>query len=724
MERLCRILLLTLILPATADAACDDDDDDGLDVALVLSGGGALATTHIGAIEVIESLGIPIHCVVGTSMGSVVGALYAYGYRAAELQTIFRDSRWPEIFAGQVNREDEPYLRKEQDALYFSGYIAGVDRQGLRLPGGFRHMGGLKTFYRQLLSNVPVESDFDNLPIPYRSVATDLATGQAVVLGEGDLVLAMLASMAVPGVFAPREVDGRMLVDGGLAEQLPVQTARAMGADLIIALDTTVEPPVPAPDWSAAQVAQQLIRLTVWQNWLASRAELTENDVLIRPDLDGLSTSSFGLAEVGFQSGREEARHYRQALLRIRALAAPQQKVQRDRSVPAPVNLVLENRTVLDDKLIERRFHYRPEDFAEPEKSRRKLDDLMAFGGLQQADLAVVDDNTARLATRPLDLGRNLLSAGFRASNNLEGDSTYELRGRFTRRPFAGSGSELRISAEIGTDIGVLMTYYHPLGPESRFFLEPSIGYVGEQILLDFESERLGVFWRQTAAAQLRLGRELGDWGVLGIDAIANASRIQTQVAIAPLGVDKDRFYGAGAFFGLDTLDSTDWPERGWQIQGEFQWLEEQETHGDSDRYRFRLLKPVSLGRFGVLFKAESEVVENDADNPTTVLRLGGFRRLTAYGENSLLSDDYQIASVELYRRLNPSTALVSVPLYIGALVEYGNVHLQLLGQDIGGHTVSYSAYLGIETALGPLFFGGGTSDESSTLFLHFGRSF
>jgi len=718
------LLLLILLNPSLAAAACDDEDDDGLDVALVLSGGGALATTHIGAIELIESLGIPIHCVVGTSMGSVVGALYAYGYRAAELESIFRDSRWPEIFAGTVSRVDEPYLRKEQDALYFSGYIAGMDGQGMHLPGGFRHMGGLRTFYRQLLEDVPVQSDFDALPIPYRSVATDLADGQAVVLSEGDLVEAMLASMAVPGVFAPREIGGRMLVDGGLAQQLPVQAARAMGADLIIALDTTVEPPSPAPDWSAAQVAQQLIRLTVWQNWQVSARELGERDVLIRPDLNGLSTSSFGLAEVGFQSGRAEAERYRDALIRIRELAAPARERRDPRTTPSPSKLVVDNRTVLNETLIERRFGYQPDDFAKPERTKGKLDDLVAFGGLEEADLAYVDEDTARLSARPLTIGRNLLSAGFRASNNLEGDSTYEVRGRFTRRPFSGSGSELRVSAEVGTDVGVLLQYYHPWGSESRFFLEPSVGYTGEQILLDFESERLGVFWRQTAEAQLRLGRELGDWGVLGVDAIANASRIETQVAISPLGIDKDRFLGVGAFFGLDTLDRTDWPERGWQLQSEFQWLQEQESHGDSDRYRFRLLKPLMIGGFGLLLKAESELVDNEADNPTTALRLGGFRRLTAYGENSLISDDYQIASVELYRRLNPSTALISVPLYVGALVEYGNVHLELLGQDFGGETVSYSAYLGVDTALGPLFFGGGASSESATLFLHFGRSF
>jgi NTE family protein len=289
------LAVMLLVLSAVA-AACDDDDADGLDVALVLSGGGALATTHVGAIAVIEELGIPIHCVVGTSMGSVVGAFYAAGYDARELQAIFRNSEWPEAFAGQIARETAPYLRKEQNDLYLTGYLAGIGPNGVQLPAGFRSIAGLKSLYRGLLRHVPQSVDFDELTVPYRAVATDLASGRAVDLAEGDLVEAMLASMAVPGVFAPRMIEGRMLVDGGLAAQLPVSTAQQMGADLIIALDTTVEPPAPEPGWSVAQISQQLIRLTVWENWQVQRQRLGDGDVLLRPSLDGLTTASFDRA--------------------------------------------------------------------------------------------------------------------------------------------------------------------------------------------------------------------------------------------------------------------------------------------------------------------------------------------------------------------------------------------------------------------------------------------
>jgi len=707
--------------------ACDDQDEDGMDVGLVLSGGGALATTQIGALTAIERLGVPIHCVVGASMGSVVGALYAAGYDADMLRAVFRDSRWPEVFSGRVGRRDEPYLRKEQDDLYLSGYIAGFDRNGLRLPAGFRSMSGLQSLYRQLLDHVPAAQDFDRLPIPYRAVAMDLSTGEAVALGEGDLVEAMLASMAVPGVFSPRNIEGRTLVDGGLAAQLPVHVAHAMGADLIIALDTTVEPPAAEDSWSVGQVSQQLIRITVWRNWQDQERQLGPRDVLIRPDLTGLTTSSFERAEDGFDSGEREALRYQEQLLAIKRLAAPPLPPRPPAQDLRPKTLLVENRSVIDGALIAKRFDYRPDDLDDPEAVHRKLRNLASFGPFGETDLAVLDAETAMLRVEPLGLGRNLLNVGLRASNNFDGDSQSAILGRYSRRPFGPTGSELRVSGQVGTDLGITAEFYQPFGEESRFFMIPALGYRAETLTLELAETRLGEFWQETGEARLRFGRELGHWGVLAVEGIFETVRARTELAVVELPrTETEDQAGVGVLFGIDTLDQAEWPVLGIQLRASAQRLEQfGDNGGTANRYQVKAVKPFQLGPASVLLRAEAQSLDYDEGNISTILQLGGFRQLSAFAEKSLLSDGYKLGSVEVFRRLNPSDALVSVPLYLGVLAEYADVELDLLGPAFSDEYYSVGGYLGTDTVLGPLFLGTAFGNGGNhSVFVHFGRSF
>lgn len=717
-------LLLTMAL-STPVLACDDDDADGLDVGLVLSGGGALATTHVGALAVVQALGVPIHCVVGTSMGSVVGGLFAAGYDAEQLKQVFRDSRWPEVFNDTPSRRDQPYLRKEQDDLYLSGYLAGWGPEGLRLPGGFRSMAGLKRLYRQLLIGVTTDADFDDLPLPYRAVAMDLSTGEPVALARGDLVEAMLASMAVPGAFAPRHIDGRILVDGGMAAQLPVEVARAMGADLIIALDTTIEPPAATADWSAPQVSQQIVRLMVWNNWQRSRVDLGERDVMIQADLEGLTTSSFSRAEAGFESGERAARAQEQALLAIRELAAP--------AVPAapappqqPPVLRVVNTSTVEDGLIERRFDYQSDDLQRPDRVQHKLRSLAAFGPFGETDLAVLDADTALLTTTPHPLGRNLFNLGVRASSDFRGDSRYGALGRYSRRPLYGNGSELRISGEIGSDVGITAELYRPFGPESRFFVTPALAYRGEELLFDIEDIRLGEFWQQTGEAWIRVGRELGDWGILAFDGVLANIDTRTIVTVVPFPESQSSQNGGyGMLFGLDTLDDADWPVLGIQLKASAHRLYEFDSDNDTtDRLQLKLIKPFGLGAYQVLLRGDTQALVSDG-TPVDILRLGGFRRMSSFPENSLLADRFAMGSVEVFRRLNPSEALFSIPVYVGLLAEYVDLELTEFGPEIDERFRSLAAYLGTDTALGPLYLGFGYGDDDShSVFLHFGLTF
>ena len=566
--RVCRLVigLATLALPAQA---CDFEDGDGPDVAVVLSGGGALAATQVGALTVIEDAGVPIHCVVGTSMGAFVGGLYAAGYSAVEIEEIFLETPWGEVFRADVPRDDIAFIEKEREGQYLSDYVLGVGPQGLRLPQAIGTLGGVKRLLRGLLSHLPNELAFDTLAVPYRPVATNLSTGAANAFEEGDLAETIIASMAVPAAFPARLIDGEVYVDGGMSAQLPVDVARAMGADIIIALDTTIEPQKFDGPVSIFAATQQLIQISVWQNWLRQTALLDEDrDVLIRADLDGLNPAAFERVDEGIGRGVTAASAFADRLDEIARQAAPLQRRTLPRTAQ-PVDtsqIALNNESAIEDDIILSRLGVESLDLEDEEDVRRRLNDLAAFGGFGTVDLGT-QNGIPVLTTRERGIGRNLLQLGLQASNAFDGDSTYEFLARVSRRPFGSKGGELALSLEFGTDIGVVAELYRPFGADGRFFVRPELFYSAERVLLDIADVRLGEFRQTSGGGRFRLGRELGSWGVIGIDGVVEIGRFEDRITIVPdIETVKYQLGGVGAFAGLDTLDRLDWPRSGWRL--------------------------------------------------------------------------------------------------------------------------------------------------------------
>src|SRR5687768_1300675 len=224
---------LLLALPMAAPAVAVDDPHRPR-VGLVLSGGGARGAAHVGVLKVIDEMRIPIDAIAGTSMGAVVGGLYASGMPVTEIDKLLRSVNWEDAFRDRPPREELGFRRKQDDREFLVRYAMGVTNKGFVLPRGLVQGQKLEQVLRRASLPVAAIQRFDSLPIPFRAVATDLETGEAVIMDSGDLVTAMRASMSAPGVFAPAERDGRLLVDGGLVENLPVEIARSMHVDVLI----------------------------------------------------------------------------------------------------------------------------------------------------------------------------------------------------------------------------------------------------------------------------------------------------------------------------------------------------------------------------------------------------------------------------------------------------------------------------------------------------------
>src|SRR5580692_9249593 len=297
-------LLAGSLWPAGSWAAADSPVRPR--ICLVLSGGGARGMAHIGVLKVLEDLQIPIDCIAGTSMGAIVGGLYASGMTAKQIDASMRSLDWQEAFRDTPPRQDLAFRRKQDDRNFLVRLPLGLKHGKLLLPKGLIQGQKLQETLRQLTLPFSNSTDFDLLPTPFRAVATDLETGNAVLMDKGDLAIAMRASMSAPGVFAPVELNGRLLVDGGLAENLPINVARAMHADVLIVSDVSF-PLLPLAKLdSALSISNQMLAILVRKDSDRQRASLGPRDILIEPNL-GTATATDFTAPASIIAGGEAA---------------------------------------------------------------------------------------------------------------------------------------------------------------------------------------------------------------------------------------------------------------------------------------------------------------------------------------------------------------------------------------------------------------------------------
>ena len=283
------LTLLGSVSPATAATKAKGRPT----IALVLGGGGARGGAHVGVIETLEAYRVPIDIVVGTSMGSIVGGLYASGYSPEALIELLNSIDWAELFVDAPPRRDMSFRRKQDDEGFLAKPRLGIGADGLRLPMGVRTGQTMKLFLKRSTLHVAQVDDFDDLPIPFRAVATNIGVGRFAVLGSGDLAESMSASMAVPALLAPVRIDGIMYVDGGATNNLPIDVAKSMGADVIIAVD--VGTPLADQDelQSLIDITGQLTRMLTRTNADARRDLLRPGDILIEPKLGDIRSGDF-----------------------------------------------------------------------------------------------------------------------------------------------------------------------------------------------------------------------------------------------------------------------------------------------------------------------------------------------------------------------------------------------------------------------------------------------
>ncbi|NQZ54713.1 MAG: patatin-like phospholipase family protein [Piscirickettsiaceae bacterium] len=703
-------------------------------IGLALSGGGARGAAHVGVIKVLEELRIPIDYIAGTSMGAVVGGLYASGMSSDEVAEQLATINWDDVFNDKPSRPERSQRRKKDDLLYLAKGKIGVTGAGIQLPTAVVQGQKFDLILKALTLPVSEIDNFDQLPIPYRAVAMDIATGKEVVLGTGDLSLAMHASMAIPAVFAPIELNGQLLVDGGSANNLPISVVRDMGADIVIAID--ISTPLLTKDEldGALAVIEQLTGILTSRNVAAQVKTLSENDILIVPELGTISTMGFDrvleAVNVGTETGREmesqlaklslDETDYREYLSNHRSFEWEEPLIDFVR---------FDNNSSLDEQVLREHFDLsigEPLDLEAIESGIATLYGLEVFQTVRY-DVVKEDGKTGIIINaKQKEWGTDSLQSGIELSSDFTGQSSFNIGFAYTKQPFNALNGEWRTAIQLGEDLGFFTEIYQPLDPADRYFASAGISWSNQDVRLfpDLSGGRADAEY-EVGKWELRVavGRNIGKWGEVRI----GLSRTTGNADIAVGDPSFENFdFDDGYFFAratVDTLDSLYFPRSGYL--GSLKWTSARETLGADDEYDQVLL---SLGAAkswgdGTLITGMKYGSTIDGDSAIhNRYRLGGYMNLSGLQKNQLSGQHFGLLSVAYQHRLYRSQLF---PVYAGAALQFGNTWEDKSDISTDDLIASGTLFVGADTPIGPLYLGYGVAEgDNKAAYLFIGQPF
>lgn len=693
-------------------------------IGLVLSGGGARGLAHVGVLKVLEGMQVPIDVIAGTSMGAIVGGLYASGMRAAELERELLQVRWDEVFAPRIERRHLSQRRKEEDFEISPLIELGLRDGELRTPQGAVSSRGLESLLRRYTLAVRDAKTFDELPIRFRAVATDMETGQPVILKDGDLALALRSSMSVPGVFAPTEVDGRVLGDGGLVDNTPVDVARAMGVDLVIVVNIGTPLAGRETFGSAVGLTQQMINILTEQNVQRSLASLGPRDVLIAPALGRLSSSDFGQVKQLIALGEAGARGRRDRLAAL-SLDAPAYSAWRAGHAlrsPAPTRLAfvrIEGSTQTNPERLEAMLESRPGQIFDAVRAERDAKRLAGGGDYTRADYQLVREAEGDGLVFDLEdkaWGPNYLRAGMDLSTDFRGRSAFNLKLSHNRHWLTRSGTEWRNRVQIGEVPGLFSELYHPLqwtASRADDWFVSGHAAVERRRLPRYAADtgdESAVFRRDIAFAGLDLGQPWGEFGELRF------GWSQLRLHGVPIVVD-DTFQGLRtrlrftetalrAKAVIDQLDYASFPQSGYRLEGEL-WRGERsgDLRGDFTRLELNASAARSWGLHTLSAHLLLQMADQDAAGGLERYTLGGFHQLSGYQSGQLTGNDVLLMRLTWYRRLKEAPTLTR-GFFVGGSFELGNAWPDRRAMSLRDLRGGFSAFIGADTGIGPLYLG------------------
>ncbi|MBP5074391.1 patatin-like phospholipase family protein [Pseudomonas chlororaphis] len=729
MRRLLSCLILCL-LPVFLHAA----EAPRPKIGLVLSGGAARGLAHIGVLKALEEQGVKIDAIAGTSMGAVIGGLYASGYKIDELEKLALGIDWQQALSDAPPRADVPFRRKQDDRDFLvKQKLSFRDDGSLGLPLGVIQGQNLALLLESMLAHASDTRDFDKLPIPFRAVATDIASGEKVVFRKGHLPRVIRASMSIPAVFAPVELDGRLLVDGGMTDNIPLDVARDMGVDIAIVVD--IGTPLRSRQQLATvvDVLNQSITLMTRRNSEEQLATLHKNDVLIQPPLASFGVTDFGRAQEMIDVGYRATRILDARLASLRPAEPMNAELSAARApgqrTPIITAIRVENDSKVSDDVI--RYYIR-QPIGEPLNLGRLQTDMGTLYGLdyfEQVQYRVVhkgNEHTLVINARGKRSGTDYLRLGLNLSDDMRGDSAFNLGASYRVNGINSLGAEWLTRVQIGDQQELYSEFYQPLDVGSRYFIAPYIGIESQNIEAVLDNDPIAEYRLQRYGLGLNIGRQIGNSGEIrfGVGEAWGKADVRVGDQDLPSESFNEGYYELR--YSFDSLDNVYFPHAGEDIGLSLRQFEP--SLGSDKRYRqweFKLDKALSSGPNTFILGGRYGRTLDEAEVVTSSFVLGGARQLSGFREDALSGQNISLMRGVYYRRLTPRAYLpLDFPLYLGGSLERGRAWNNDNEFD-SGYINAASIFLGFDTPLGPLNFSYGINDDNQkAVYLNLGQTF
>jgi NTE family protein len=708
-------------------------------ICLVLAGGGARGIAHVGVLKVLKSMRIPIDCVVGTSIGSIVGGALAAGLDADAIEDVVRKANWTEILSDQPPRSERTVYEKAIERQHAVTAELGLNGTSVELPRGILVGHGLQIFLRRIVPD-GTDLDFDALPVPYRAIATDFETGAPQVLDHGDMALAIRASMSVPGAFAPVTVNGRLLVDGGLVQNLPVEAARQFKPDVVIAVDLGTQLLKREELKSLLAAGLQTLNILMAQNIERSRLALGPRDIVIAPDVADVSPADFPGSMKAIDRGVAAALAVADQLSRYSVSEAEYSAWTRAHGTPRPatryarVTVDTSRLKVVPAESVLARFGTD----ATPADVDARIERLMGTGDFERVDVHTDRSEDGDVLTiRPVEKswGPDYLRAGIALGADLGGGSDFTVFLHRRKTWLNSRGLEWRLNASVGRVNSLVNELRQPLSVGRDWFVSGVVGAANEQRNLYLDDFPISTYRLTIFNGYAGIGRSFGNFGefVAGAGIEDSVPRFYNGVPLPGLDSPHETATVARARFTSDTYDNLDFPLRGHQLRLDAD-VARQSFGG---HYDYERLAASASQAFG--FDADSLVVTarymTSLHSTLPLYRqfdLGGFLNLSGLRQFQILANRVTFASVVFRHRLLEGGDILP-GLYIGGSLEAADVRdrynpftdLKASGEFVvrDERIGAGSLFLSAQSALGPFYFAVGRSKAGQTsVYLYFGR--
>ncbi|MEA2067687.1 MAG: patatin-like phospholipase family protein [Verrucomicrobiota bacterium] len=713
------------ILAAASLLASPRAEEERPKIGLVLGGGGALGLAHVGVLQELEKLQIPIDYIGGTSMGAVVAGMYASGMAPDEMERRFLALDWWDVLKDRSSYQYLDYRRKLDDKR-FMGMEFGLKKGKIAFPPGMAYGQKLNNVLETFSINSAGISDFDQLNIPYRAVATDLRSGTSVVLKSGNLALAMRASMAVPGAFTPVRMDGMVLVDGGILKNIPIDVVKGMGADIIIAVDVGAASAGKGAEADFRSLGEVVSRTYSLMQRPSQEKQLAHADFVIAPDLSGISSSQFHLVATIIPVGREAAQQLRTQLAAYgvadAAFQAFLKKQRRQHSEEIVISdIAITGNHAVSETVIRDRIKTKEE----PLQLNTIFEDLNRIHGMGDFQTVAYDlaptNGSYRLEYNTTEKfwGPSYLRFGTKVEITTGATALWSLLLNYTRTQLNPLGGEVQINLEGGgRKRHIEGEWYQPVSWGEHAFLAPAFTYSGEDIDLYNGNTDVADIEQTFAYGTFDAGASFFEYGELRIGLLGGHAKVDGNSGFFPIDKISDTVVATTTHLRLDQLDDPIFPSKGYQLSldGLFAF-EEMGSSETFSKLEAQLITPFTIGPHTIIPRLVGGSSLGTELPFYAWFDVGGLDSFAGYAPYQLRGNYYGVGSLGYRYELGQLPPTLGNGLFAMARIDAGNAWFS--GADVRAENLEYGSLIGLgaDTIVGACQLAVGKAESTNPRF-------